>query len=374
MTTNTITREQLLQLARARKQEQEQEDSASNLWADIKPRILAREILPIISNSVLDSLVFPLNVTSESGAPQNPDELLAEMLAEKLDYPFPDRTRLARVTQYASYSGFDMGTAKNKYLSFLKETLLLFAELSDPEMVEELRPRVDEPGYTFTKLAAELDYPQAPEGKANPLNLLARLQLPVYITTSIYGFMERALEQEGRTPVSHVCFWDGQVPSEVSHFYPDPDFKPDPMTPVVYHLFGYEEAPSSMLLSEDDYLDFLKGIARDRTNTVQPIIPTYLRDHLANSSLIMMGYRLPEWDFRVLFRGVIPLYIQTQRYKSLAIQLEPHQQNGIANVKLAEKYLEAYFDKANFAVIWRDVFGFVGELWDKWNQWRQGQS
>lgn len=374
MTTATLTREQLLQRARAMKQAQQPGDEAGNLWEELKPRILAREVLPIISNSVLDSLVFPLNLTDESGHVQNPDEILAEILAEKLDYPFADRTRLARVAQYASYSGFDIGTAKSKYLSFLKETLLLFAEMTDPQTVEELRPQVDEPGWTFTKLAAELDYPQAPEGKPNPLNLLARLPLPVYVTTSAYGFMERALEQEKRTPVTHVCFWNGQVPAEASHFYPSPSFKPDPMTPVVYHLFGYEEAPSSLLLSEDDYLDFLKNIARDRTNTERPIIPTYLRDHLANSSLIMMGYRLPEWDFRVLFRGVIPLYIETQRYKSLAIQLEPQQQNGIADAAKAMKYLDAYFGKGNFAVVWQDVFGFVGELWDKWNQWRQGQS
>jgi hypothetical protein len=372
MTAVLSTREQLLQRVRASKQAQQQADTTGELWSDLKPRILAREVLPIISNSMLDSLVFPLNLTDEDGATQNPDEILAEMLAEKLDYPFPDRTRLARVAQYASYSGFDVGTAKSKYLSFLKETLLLFAEMSDPDAVVELRPHVDEPGYTFTKLAAELDYPQAPDGKPNPLNLLARIQLPVYVTTSFYGFMERALEQEGRKPITHVCFWDGQVPAEVSHFYPDPDFKPDPMTPVVYHLFGYEEAPSSLLISEDDYLEFLKGIARDRTNTVRPIIPTYLRDHLANSSLIMMGYRLPEWDFRVLFRGVIPLYIERQRYKSLAIQLEPSQQNGIANVDKAEKYLTAYFDKANFVVVWQDVFNFVGELWNRWDQWRQG--
>ncbi len=374
MTTATLTREQLLQRARALKQAQAQGDEASALWEELKPRILAREVLPIISNSVLDSLVFPLNLTDESGHVQNPDEILAEILAEKIDYPFADRTRLARVAQYASYSGFDIGTAKSKYLSFLKETLLLFAEMTDPATVEELRPHIDEPGWTFTKLAEELDYPQAPEGKENPLLQLARLPLPVYVTTSAYGFMERALKQAERTPVTHVCFWNGQVPSEASHFYPSPDFKPDPMTPVVYHLFGYEEAPSSLLLSEDDYLDFLKNIARDRTNTERPIIPTYLRDHLANSSLIMMGYRLPEWDFRVLFRGVIPLYIETQRYKSLAIQLEPQQQNGIADAGKAMKYLDAYFGKGNFAVVWQDVFGFVGELWDKWNQWRQGQS
>lgn len=369
----TLTREQLLQAARARRQAQQEEGAASDLWNDIKPRIMAREVLPIIGNSVLDSLVFPLNLTDETGALQSPDELLAETWAETLAYPFPDRTRLARVAQYAAYAGFDIGTAKSNYLRFLKETLLLFAELADPEAVEELRPHVDEPGYTFTRLAAELDYPQAPEGMPNPLNLLARVPLPVYVTTSFYGFMERALEQEGRQPITHVCFWDGQVPNEASHFYPDPSFKPDPITPVVYHLFGYEEAPSSLLLSEDDYLEFLKGIARDRTNTSRPIIPSYLRDHLSNSSLIMMGYRLPEWDFRVLFRGVIPLYIETQRYKSLAIQLEPRQQNGIADVDKAEKYLKAYFDRANFVVVWRDVISFVGELWEKWNQWRQGQ-
>jgi len=369
------TREQILQLQRARasKQAQPSADTASELWNELKPRILAREVLPIISNSVLDSLVFPLNLTDANGVTQNPDEILADLLAEKLDYPFPDRTRLARVAQYASYSGFDMGTAKSRYLSFLKETLLLFAEMSDPDAAAELRPHVDEPSYTFTRLAAELDYPQAPEGKSNPLNLLARIQLPVYVTTSFYGFMERALEQEGRTPITHVCFWNNkdQALAEASPYYPKSDFKPDPMTPVVYHLFGYEEEASSLLISEDDHLEFLKNIARDRTNTSQPIIPTYLRGHLANSSLIMLGYRLPEWDFRVLFRGVIPLYIEQPRYKSLAIQLEPSQQNGIADVGKAEKYLTTYFDKANFGVVWQDVFNFVGELWNRWDQWRQ---
>lgn len=371
MTATPLTREQLLQRTRDLKQAQPQTTAASDLWGAFKPRILAREVLPIISNSVLDSLVFPLNLTDANGVTQNPDELLAEMLAEKLDYPFPDRTRLARVAQYASYSGFDAGTAKSQYLSFLKETLLLFAEASDPAAVKELRPHVDEPGYTFTRLAAELDYPQAPEGKPNPLNLLARIPLPVYVTTSFYGFMERALEQEGRRPITHVCFWDEQVPIEASHFY-DPDFKLDPLTPVVYHLFGYEEAPSSLLLSEDDYLEFLKNIARKPTNSERPIIPTYLRDHLANSSLVMLGYRLAEWDFRMLFRGVIPLTIDKQRFKSLAIQLEPRQQKGISDVAKAEKYLTTYFDKANFAVVWQDVFDFVCELWNRWDQWRQG--
>ena len=85
----------------------------------------------------------------------------------------------------------------------------------------------------------------------------------------------------------------------------------------------------------------------------------------------MLGYRLPEWDFRVLFRGVIPLYIEQPRYKSLAIQLEPSQQNGIADVGKAEKYLTTYFDKAKFGVVWQDVFNFVGELWNRWDQWRQ---
>ena len=255
----------------------------------------------------------------------------------------------------------------------MKDTLLLFAEQVDPEAVAEIRPHVDDQGWTFTKLAAELDYPQAPEGKDNPLNLLARLPLPVYVTTSFYGFMERALAEEGRQPITHVCFWDGPPPSDAVRFYPNPDFKPDPMTPVVYHLFGYEEVPSSLLLSEDDYLEFFKSIARDRTNTSQPIIPSYLRDHLSNSSLIMLGYRLAEWDFRVLFRGVIPLYIETQRYKSLAIQLEPQQQNGIADIKNIEKYLKAYFDKANFVVVPRDAISFVTELWNKWDHWRQGQ-
>ena len=95
----TMTREQLLQATRARKQAQQQEGAASDLWHDLRPRIMACEVLPIISNSVLDSLVFPLNLADASGVVQHPDEMLAEMWAESLDYPFADRTSLARASR-----------------------------------------------------------------------------------------------------------------------------------------------------------------------------------------------------------------------------------------------------------------------------------
>lgn len=364
----TSNREQLIQAMLARKQKQ----GDSDLWEVIKLRIGAGQVLPIISNSILDSLVFPLNKSEEHGVVNSPDEILAELWAIEIDYPFlsdNDNMRLSRVAQYASYAGLDTGVAKSKYLRLLKNTLLDFAEPTNPQGVADIRKRKDLENLTFTQVASELDYPQAPPGKTNPLNVLARLPLPVYVTTSFYGFMERALLQEGKQPITHVCFWDERIASHASDFYPETGFKPDPNKPVVYHLLGYEKIPSSLVLSEDDYLEFLKGIARDQTNQPRPVVPSYLRESLSTSSLIMMGYSMSEWDFRALFRGVIPLYTGTRVPASFTIQMDPQLQNENVNVQKARDYLKAYFIKENFQVVWRDVISFVDELSSKWQEW-----
>jgi hypothetical protein len=87
----------------------------------------------------------------------------------------------------------------------------------------------------------------------------------------------------------------------------------------------------------------------------------------------MLGYRLQDWDFRILFRGIINARQNTSRGFSFIIQLNPEQQYEVANVVEARKYLETYFQPRQFNVAWGDVDTFLSRLWDEWNKWRQGQ-
>ena len=76
----------------------------------------------------------------------------------------------------------------------------------------------------------------------------------------------------------------------------EPDYRPSAERPLVYHLFGRLSVPKSVVLTEDDYFDFLIGVT-----TNNDLIPAVVRRALADTALLFLGFNLDEWDFRVLF-------------------------------------------------------------------------
>jgi hypothetical protein len=201
--------------------------------------------------------------------------------------------------------------------------------------------------------------------------MLAGLPFPVYITTSYYDFLERAIERasEGRIqPRTQVIFWDPNKEStdaiEAKH-YPDPNFMPSIQEPAVYHLFGLENYPSSLVLSEDDYIKFLMSVASD-TDQHRPIIPPRLRRALASAHLLLLGYHLRDWDFRVLFRVIQHCGQMSERKKGICIQLKPKTED-----EQLLRYLQNYFNLKKFEVEWKGTGAFIQELWDVWQDQRQ---
>jgi hypothetical protein len=150
-----------------------------------------------------------------------------------------------------------------------------------------------------------------------------------------------------------------------SVFEVDPSYYPTSDEPLVYHLLGLDAYPASMVLTEDDYLDFLVTISADRR-----IVPRRVKQALSDSSLVLLGYDLQGWDFRVLFRGLIARKRSTRRTLSVAIQLAPaaDETGQPAEIDSAQSYLERYFDKANFKIYWGSPGGFVQDLWNKWEK------
>jgi hypothetical protein len=364
----------------ARKIKLEKEDSGDDLWGELNRRVKEGTVIPIISNSIRNDRIFAIDETPETAKEEGAEtqeivvsEELAILWAEQLGYPFPDNDKLPRVALYNRVKSVDAEQAKIKYLTFLKHCLLDLAE--EDENVADLAAELSSQIVTlnFADIASELDYPKFITGQEDPLRTLAKLPLTIYVTTSYYDFLERALQAEGKTPRTQVCFWSGQPRDVAPEHRPDPNLVPTDDKPLVYHLYGFEKYPESLVLSEDDYLDFLVKIAED-TDTQAPIIPLYLREALIESSLILLGYRLQDWDFRVLFRGIINAKHNSLRRFSLAIQLDPHQQQGIANVAEAQKYLQSYFEPSKFRVEWGSSEEFIQKLWQEWNKWRQSQA
>ena len=87
--------------------------------------------------------------------------------------------------------------------------------------------------------------------------VLASLNLPLYLTTNFDSFMTEALAARGRQPTRELCRWNERLDGLPSIFEEQPDYVPTPEEPLVYHFFGTDGKPDSLVLTEDNYLDLL---------------------------------------------------------------------------------------------------------------------
>lgn len=320
-------------------------------WRTLVRRIRMGKFTPIIS----DRVFFP-----------GPNSLLTEWAAE-IGYPYAaeQSLTLAQMAQFLSATSRDDLTAKEDFLDFSKRYLLqTVRETAAAEQKTFLnRLEGDLPDITFSELATRLDYPKYDDPLQDPLVILASLPLPIYITTSYYDLLARALRRVGKTPRTEICYWQpdalGDIPSV---FRDDPDYLPSEQEPLIFHLNGVDTSPESLVLTEDDYLDFLVKIAQD-----DEAIPRRVAQALVDSSLVLLGYRLDDWNFKTLFRGLINTRRDSRRRLSLSIQFEP-QANGVSKPRGVQTYLTKYFGRANFDVYWGNSPDFLQTLWQQWDQ------
>jgi hypothetical protein len=256
-------------------------------------------------------------------------------------------------------------------VDFLKTSLLAIAG-EDPDygdVVTGLTDQIRE--VSFSEIVRQLDYPRYPETIVDPIRLLARFPLPIYITTGQSDFMERALKAENRKPRTQVCFWSGNISNILEEHRPDPNFNPSVKHPLVYHLYGLENYPQTLVLSEDDYINFLVATV-ENTDTQNPIIPLNLRKALGESQLLLLGYRLYNWDFRVLFRFLLKFRSSEISPRGMVIQLKQREQE-LAKTEKALSYLGRYFDQKKFDIEWNDTEAFIQKLWREWDAYRRKQ-
>ena len=250
---------------------------------------------------------------------------IANEWAKKYDYPMEDSYDLIRVAQFVAVTE-DAMTPKEEMCKKIKEQLKEVA-----------------PSY--------FEIPDEPHG------VLADLPLPVYITTNYDDLMVRALKSRGKTPIQEICRWNKYLKQ---FKLTSSDFVPTPEKPLVFHLHGFYEIPESLVLTEDDYLDFLAAISRE-----QNLLPPRIQEAFTDSSLLFLGYRIADWDFHVLFR-ILAGYLEiSTRRKHLSVQLVPGDVSEAQKEK-ALKYLDRYFDELDIKVYWQDCREFAAELRTRW--------
>ena len=256
---------------------------------------------------------------------------IANEWAKKYDYPMEDSYDLIRVAQFVAVTE-DAMTPKEEMCKKIKELL------------KEVTPKY-------------FEIPDEPHG------VLADLPLPVYITTNYDDLMVRALKSRGKTPNQEICRWNKYLKQCKRT---SSDFVPTPEKPLVFHLHGFYEIPESLVLTEDDYLDFLVAISME-----QNLLPPRIQEAFTDSSLLFLGYRIADWDFHVLFRILAGYLERSISRKHLSVQLVPGNVSETQKEK-AQKYLDRYFEELDIQVYWQDCREFAAELRTRWEAFNRG--
>jgi hypothetical protein len=242
----------------------------------------------------------------------------------------------------------------------------------EPEVIERFKDPAQRSGLTIAGLARELGYPRYNEPRENPLRLLAELPLPIYLTSSPSEFLEHEIERTGhKKPESMLFFWHAGLQRIGSVYDREPDYQPSVERPLVYHLFGMDKYPESMVLTEDDHLEYLFRLASLRYevqhSTKEDVIPADIYMALTGTALLLLGYRVHDWDFRVLFKGLVQATNDSRskrQPKSVAMQIELEE--GRDRRDEVQAYLSEFFDEWDFKIFWGDMRSCAEQVYTRW--------
>jgi len=308
---------------------------APDRWENLCENITAGECAPVIGAGVCGPLI-------PAGA-----ELACRWAAD-CRYPLKDRHDLARVAQYRS------------------------TRVSPASAQTWVQQR-------FTEYLEELPDDYLSDDLDEPHRVLAALPLSVYITTNYDDLLTRALRGRKKDPRPMLCQWCGSEPHG-----PDPtdDGAPAAATspnatdatrsedsPLVFHLHGRYRERGSMVVSEDDYLDFLVRMSSDSQvglGTAQDkLLPNEIRNALTRLPLLFIGYSFRDWNFRLLMRSLANSRQRTLQTRGVTVQL-PCDEVPPGRRHTAEEYLTEYFKQMtcieHMDVFWGDARQFVSRL------------
>ncbi|HEU0209626.1 MAG TPA: SIR2 family protein [Candidatus Udaeobacter sp.] len=258
---------------------------------------------------------------------------VAENWAQTYGYPLNDSHDLIKVAQYVAVTQDPMWPKEEIIRAFNKRV----KEVGTPDFGNPLQPHA----------------------------LLADLALPVYLTTNYDDFMEQALRSRKRDPQQALCRWNDYLEANkdtAPSAFDESSYKPDVDKPVVFHLHGHSGVPESLVLTEDDYLDFMVSISRN-----EELLPPPIRKALAGTTLLFLGYAITDWDFRVLFRSLVSYLSKSVQRGHVSVQLDPGASAADAEkAARAQNYLNSYFAVLNIDMFWGTCEQFVAELRRRW--------
>ena len=305
-------------------------------WGALVNNIRKGRCTPIIGSGLLESLVGSFGE-------------IARQLAKKYGYPMAaeEFEELPLVAQYIEIKQGEEGFVRDKFCEALSAGVLRHY----PEISNEIAKDGD-----IQRLISAAGAIRREKESDEPHQILAGLDLPVYLTTNPDNLLADALAAANKKPVVARCpLGDdkGDILTAGGR-----DFEPTKDAPLVYHLFGHLSDPGSIVLTQDNYFDYLIEVTRNND-----IIPTSVRAKLTNSALLFLGFQLRDWDFRVFFSSIKGREGRAlwAKYAHVAVQIDPEQDRTV-DPQSARQYLERYFSTTNIGIYWGRAEDFLKEL------------
>jgi hypothetical protein len=334
-----------------KKDEEWQTGLSEEEWNDLLTSIYDKTCIPFIG----------LGTFTKKSAEGKPLISLSKNIIEnwkhRYPYPFEDLYNLSRAyiledpNQLARLAQFlDIERSHNEKLMYPKK------------MLKEILNDIELSGF----------YSQFTD--KSPYDVLANLDLPIYMTTNYDKYMEASLSNnQTKIPQSEFCRWNEDLIKYVKALgipsvFNKRDYEPTAEKPLVYHILGVIEQPKSMVLTEREYLEFVIELTKN-----EEWIPAMIRKKLPRSSLLFVGYSLDDINFRAIFHGFLH-FLSTlsaeERKISIAVQIPPTISNK-GQIEL-QKHLDEYTKNMfQIRVYWDNPSGFMVELDKRWQDFKK---
>lgn len=324
-------------------------------WSTLLSNIFNERCTAILGSGLLDPLV---------GSSRE----IAQHWAEAHRFPMSpyDREDLPQVAQYLSVVQEDV-FLRDEFVNELSKELKHRHQATLPD---ELKSRdVERLNAEINRIGAERR--RAVDAEAH--KVLAHLPIPRYITTNPDEQLVDALKEAGKEPQVDLCRWKLKLRDNTGREikWPGPgvdslpDYEPTPANPLVYHVFGWLKHLDSLVLTEDDFFDYLITVSGSGKQNPTPLA---VRSALNTTHLLFLGFYIDDWDFRIFFRSLM-----RQQGKDLgknlhhvAAQIDP-EEGRILDPSRARRFLQQYFGNAKIDIYWGSTDDFIQELKHNWN-------
>lgn len=185
------------------------------------------------------------------------------------------------------------GRALSRYLARKSDYTKAFSEASRYDLQRVALHFETHPSFKRSDLVKEVrDAVQTGKEPSPALVALAEMNFPLVITTNYDQLFERALVRAGKEFIRGVYSPDDK---RETRDIGDPDAR----KPYVLKIHGDVDEPSSIVITDEDYIQFL--LRMSDKEQVNPI-PLGFRYHLKRWPTLFVGYSLRDYNLRLLFK------------------------------------------------------------------------